>query len=493
MKKSKLVHSILLYILVLFLTLAIFSTKWALKTFAFLSFDETLFQLTSPIKSAETSILTSYLTDSLLVSIPISIIIFFMLYKLFNYLNKDKPTTKIKTIKLIMTIIITISSIGIVYTCLDKIGFITFLYNQTHRSSYIEENYVDPSKVKITFPENKKNLIYIYVESLESTYFSKKVGGETSSNLLKPITKLTQENVNFSDTNKLGGAISVPGTTWTTSAMVAQTAGLPLKMNFDFILNSKHDTMLNGATTLGDILANNGYKQMYMIGSDKEFGHRGAYFKKHGNYEIYDYNTAKEKGKIDDDYYVWWGYEDSKLFEYAKEEITNLAKDNQPFNFTMLTTNTHFTDGYLEKNCSSDYENAYFNAIHCSAGQLEEFINWIKKQPFYENTTIIMTGDHISMSQNIYKNNAPRRVYNVFINSAVSPNKEKNRKFSTIDFFPTTIASLGAEIEGNRLGLGTNLFSNQKTYIEEIGIKKFNKEVSKHSSFYDKKILNLKK
>lgn len=50
-----------------------------------------------------------------------------------------------------------------------------------------------------------------------------------------------------------------------------------------------------------------------MLGSDATFGGRGAYFNSHGTCEIWDINTAKELGKLSEDYYVWWGYEDNKL------------------------------------------------------------------------------------------------------------------------------------------------------------------------------------
>ena len=98
--------------------------------------------------------------------------------------------------------------------------------------------------------------------------------------------------------------MSVPGTTWTTGAMVAQTSGLPLMVSGEFATENRLSSMLSGATTLGDILEANGYNQMYMIGSDKSFGNRDIYFKEHGNYKIYDYNVAKKKNKISDDYYV---------------------------------------------------------------------------------------------------------------------------------------------------------------------------------------------
>ena len=34
-----------------------------------------------------------------------------------------------------------------------------------------------------------------------------------------------------------------------------------------------------------------------------------------------DYKVVKEKGLIPKDYKVWWGYEDDKLYEFAKEEL----------------------------------------------------------------------------------------------------------------------------------------------------------------------------
>ena len=77
-----------------------------------------------------------------------------------------------------------------------------------------------------------------------------------------------------------------------------------------------------------------------MVGSDLSFGGRREYFKTHGKYKNYDLYTAREDGIIDDDYYVFWGYEDEKLFEYAKEELTNIASKDEPFNFTMLTVDT---------------------------------------------------------------------------------------------------------------------------------------------------------
>ena len=156
----------------------------------------------------------------------------------------------------------------------------------------------------------------------------------------------------------------------------------------------------------------------------------------------------------------------------------------------MLTTNTHFTDGYIEKDCHKKYKNTYYNAVSCSATQIEEFISWAQEQPFYENTTIVLVGDHVSMQNDAYPKEANRRIYNLFINTGIDTANTTNREFSTIDYFPTTLASIGVNIKGDRLGLGTNLFSDKKTLIEKKGYKKVKKEIAKHSNYYFKTFIN---
>lgn len=48
----------------------------------------------------------------------------------------------------------------------------------------------------------------------------------------------------------------------------------------------------------------------------------------------------------------------------------------------------------------------------------------------------------------------------------------------------------GVKIEGNRLGLGTDLFSNEPTVFEKFGYDYVNKELAKKSEFYNKRILS---
>ncbi len=384
-------------------------------------------------------------------------------------------------------------------------GFEVFEYlnvnttKQASNSDFFEKYYIDGKNIKITSPEEKQNLIYIYVESLESSMVTEKNNGAFTKKVIPNLENLAKNNINFSNNNKIGGAyMPETGTSWTIAGMVGSSAGIPLKLT-TLSSNSYHGCgeFLPGAYTLGDVLEENGYNNYLLLGSDAAFGGREDYYTYHGDYTIYDYNYAKEQGWIDDDYYVWWGYEDEKLFDFAKDQLTEIADNDEPFNFTMLTTDTHFTDGYVEESCETPFNEQYLNAYHCSDELIGKFINWIKKQDFYENTTIVITGDHLTMQTNITDmfdieniNKYERTIYNTFTNSVISTENTKNRQFSTYDFYPTTLAALGFEIQGDRLGLGTNLFSNMPTLVEELGLNSFNKGLKPKSEYYDNKILN---
>lgn len=240
----------------------------------------------------------------------------------------------------------------------------------------------------------------------------------------------------------------------------------------------------------GEILENEGYNLEIIMGSDGSFGGRKQYYETNGHYKVFDVNYAIEQGKMTEEDKVWWGFSDDDLYKWSKEEITNLAKEEKPFNYIMLTADTHFENGYLSPNAENQYDLQYENVHAYSSKCINEFINWIKSQDFYNNTTIVIVGDHLGMQNEFYETyadeNYKRTIYNVIINSAIKPINSKNRQFTSMDMFPTMLASIGVKIEGDRLGLGTNLFSNTPTLLEELDANYFHEEIAKNSFFYNK-------
>ena len=476
----KILLNIFKYICFLIVIIICLSSNWLLTNYGNVTVDELLFHIFVPITTAESSLINSFIIKSLIPSLIISFLFFlvsFCIIKEIRKYNYYELVIKIRhknfsfnirrnRLHLLFILVEIFIALYIIFISMNRLHIFEYIKEQSKSSTFIEENHVNPKEINYIFPDKKRNLIYIYVESLESTYFSKEYGGGVDNNLLEPMMDLVEENMHFTNTEDLGGgALPLAGTGYTSAALVAQTSGLPLKLNGNEINNSYgHQSFLKGAYTLGEILQSENYNQMFMIGSNKQFGNRDIYFETHGNYVIYDYNTAKEKNKIPKDYHEWWGFEDSKLFQYAKEEITRLSKEDKPFNFTLLTANTHHIGGYLEETCAQRFDDNYSNAIYCTAGQLYEFVSWIKEQNFYDDTAIIIVGDHLSMDPNFFKDidsNYQRTIFNLFINPSITTENTNNRIFTTLDIFPTTLASMGVKIDGDRLGLGTNLFSNK--------------------------------
>ena len=377
--------------------------------------------------------------------------------------------------------------------------FPQYVVRQCTNSTFYEERYVDPGKTAITAPEKKRNLIYIYVESMEVSFSDKEHGGISKNNLIPELTDLAKEGITFSVTGseKMNGATQISGTTYTMGSLVAQTSGvpaiLPIGQNgMDF---ADYKEFLPGLHTIGEVLRDNGYKLMFMIGSSIEFSGCDIYLGTHGNYEVRDHIYYLNNGTLPKGYKVWWGYEDEKLFKYAKEEILKLSASNQPFCFSMMTMDTHFMDGYNCKLCGKEYDIQYSNVIACSSRQIGQFIEWLKQMPFYDNTTIVIVGDHPTMDSDYisklsgYSDDYTRLSYLTVLNSAIPYTLNKTRTFTQMDMYPTTLAAMGFNVEGNKLGIGVNLFQDIPTALEELGYEGLKEQLEMHSKFYDNNLM----
>ncbi len=362
-----------------------------------------------------------------------------------------------------------------------------YFQRQLSSTTIYEDYYVSPRDVAITAADGKaKNLIYIYLESMETTYASAADGGAQSVNYMPELTRLARENVSFSNSGLLGGFHTVTGAGYTMAALYSTTSGVPYALPVDSTALAQADAFASGLVSLGDILEEKGYRQEFLCGSDAAFGGRKLWFTQHGGYEIFDLYTAREKGYIPQDYFVWWGFEDLHLFDIAKDEAARLAESGQPFNLTMLTVDVHHISGYHCDLCGDEYDPDTANVIACTDRQVADFVAWCQQQPFYEDTVIVITGDHPRMDTYLVDGVSyyDRTVYNCFINAGAETQALTDREFTHMDILPTTLAAMGYDIEGERLGLGTNLFSGQPTLAEKKGFDWVEAEVSKSSDYY---------
>lgn len=452
--------------------------EWYRNTFG-VSIEEILYTINSPLVGAD----TEFLSRALYAVVGGLLLEFFILVLIISMVMKGcSGYSKIA--------IFTIALVGMggilidANTVLKISDFVQSRFDTTE----IYDVYYEKPVGDVILANNPRNLIYIFLESMETSYASVYEGGFQKNNYIPQLTKIAGDNISFSNSKKLGGFHSCVGSKWTMGAIFTMEAGVPFSFPTDINSMNNRERFASGIVTLGDILQEKGYYQEFLCGSDGNFAGKKQFFEEHGGYIVYDLYSVTEAGYISPDEYVWWGMEDKELYRAAKDELSIIAKLEQPFNFTMLTVDTHHVGGWVCELCEEKYPDQLANVLVCADKQIAEFIEWCAEQPWYENTTIVIVGDHPRMDTDLVEGRSmyDRTVYNCFINAPFDKENVnyENREISAFDMFPTVLASIGFEIPGNRLGLGTNLFSEKKTLCEELGFEYVDVELSKYSEYY---------
>lgn len=355
-------------------------------------------------------------------------------------------------------------------------------------SEFLAENYVNP-RDSVSFPEKKRNLLHIYMESVENSYYDRAHGGYDDRNYMPDLLKLNEQGVYFSNTDTMGGPHQTFGSVHSVAAMINMEAGVPMKTS---IAGGTAEAMYYPKfPTLGELLHEQGYNTELMMGADSSWGGLGDYYREHGDFLVFDHPYAIENGYLEPGYKEWWGYEDDKIYEFAKQELTRLAAEDNPFYFILENADTHFPDGYKSANMKEEpFDTQYGNVIFYSQREVAKFVRWVQEQPWGPDTTIVIVGDHRSMDKHFFEGwdrDYERTIVNMILNPAIpEPSRERmhNRSYAPFDLFPTTLAALGAELKDERAGLGTNLFSEKQTLIEQHGLETVDSALAKRSEFY---------
>ena len=491
----KIVMKILRYLLLILTILLFVISIFIKKNFESVTFDVLLFHMVNKVTGSS----NSFFVAGFKFCFPIFIIIlciaiFFrkmfsfyfreyevsIKFKKFNEINIAKYLYKFSWIFDLLLFVI------VLFISLDNVKYFDYLKTRMQNTTIYDDEYVDPSKVDITMSK-KRNLILIYVESLETTDLNKKNGGYRDKSLMPEIDELYEIGESFN-----GKFNYFHGTGWTLAGLYSTMSGVPLRSSFgvNYVQQYGRDFMA-GTYMLGDVLTDMGYNQTFVMGSDKEFADRDAMFEAHGDYKLIDYYEIKRMNYVSSGYFVNWGVEDSIVFDVAKDELELLSKDDKPFSLSVLTTNTHPMEGYFEEGyCKYNDNYTYFeNSYRCDSKIINDFINYVKEQDYYKDTTIVILGDHLSMHNENIHDEMPadyeRKIFNLFINSQVKNNCGDSFTWGHMDIFPTILASMGAQIDGDKLGLGTNLFSCKETISDKYKDINVIEELAKSSVFYD--------
>lgn len=469
------------------------ATLWYMSNIGDVSFEQLLFHIKVPIETTGFNPILSFGLQATLAGL-VAAAIYYFLAKFVLIKNH----AKVRTVLLVTGgILVTVIVFG-----LGQLGLYKYIKGVFHESPAWIEYYTEPENVKLTFPEEKQNVIYINLESLEATYADKANGGAMEQNLIPNLTELVlhDDSISFSHNKRIGGANQFAPLGWTAASLVGQMGGIPLKLPVadPNAFDTSNNEYLPGSIMIGDILKEEGYYLEMMMGSSARFASRDDLYSMHGDFVMTDYRKLAQDGYIpivNGKYeFEFWGINDEKLFTIAKERLLEISKQDEPFFFSILTVDTHFPDGYQYKDRERLQQNNYANSIMWSDRDVAVFVDWCLNQDFAENTTIILIGDHLSMDKNFFNDiqkDYQRRMYNVILNSAqdVPLQRQYQRLYTVMDFYPTTLAAMGVEIEGERLAYGTNLYSDEPTIYEIMGEAEFSEMLNSMSSFYNDKFL----
>lgn len=298
------------------------------------------------------------------------------------------------------------------------------------------------------------NVVYIYAESLERTYFN-----PAFPDLAPELSQQMHSGLDFTATQQL------PGTDYTIAGMVASQCGIPLFAPFEGNASSSLSSFYPQNICLGDILKNSGYQNWFIQGADLRFGGKDVFLRSHGFEPQHMEGSMELKSRVSDpSYRNNWGFYDDTVLDQVFERYQQLSQQNKRFALFALTVDTHHPDGFISASCQrktypyDGKNNLSLAAVACSQQHIARLIERIKASPWFKNTVIVVGSDHLAMNNTAYRylTRYPRHD-TFFIIRGDQPESEQNdRPRSTLDNGATLLDILGG---GNALGLGRSTLS----------------------------------
>ncbi|MBU3668940.1 MAG: hypothetical protein FGM57_03155 [Candidatus Taylorbacteria bacterium] len=290
-----------------------------------------------------------------------------------------------------------------------------------------------------------KNLVYLYVESLERTYSNKKY----FPNLTKNLDELERYGISFSD-------IGQGESDWfTLGGMIASQCGFSTAQN---VYKVGQKNIIHNIKCLPELLKDHGYTLAYMSGTRLGFAGTGDYYKDKGFDSVEGFEELKDKAVIHNEVSEWGLYDDETL-ELFFRKFKDLAEHKRPFALFGSTMDTHGPSGYVSPSCkSSPYphiQDKILHAVSCSDILVSELVRKIINSEYANDTVVVIASDHLAMPSRAtkYVGQLPRHNRLLII-----PTDHGSGIVST----PGTTRDIGTTIlkyigfEG-RIGLGKNL------------------------------------
>ncbi|MBM6207126.1 polyglycerol-phosphate lipoteichoic acid synthase LtaS [Staphylococcus epidermidis] len=314
----------------------------------------------------------------------------------------------------------------------------------------------------------KKNIIKIHLESFQTFLINKKVNGKEVTPFLNKLSSGNQDFTYFPNFFHQTGQGKTSDSEFT---MDNSLYGLPQGSAYSL----KGDNTYQSLPAILD--QKQGYTSNVMHGDYKTFWNRDQVYKHFGIDNFYDATYYD----MSDDNIVNLGLKDKPFFKASADYQSKMKK---PFYSHLITLTNHYPFTLDEEDASIDKPNTgdstvdgYIQTAHYLDQALEEYITDLKKKGLYDNSVIMIYGDHYGISEN--HNNAMEKL----LGEKITPAKftDLNRTgfwlkvpgksggvikeyAGQMDVMPTLLHLVGIDSK-NYLMFGSDMFSKQHNNV----------------------------
>lgn len=327
--------------------------------------------------------------------------------------------------------------------------------------NYIRANYKRPNEEMFGVAKDK-NVILITMESTQNFVINETVNGQEITPFLNEFIKDSYYFDNFYHQTAQGKTSD--------SEFIVENSLYGLSRGAVFFTHSG-----NEYKATPEILSEKGYFTSALHANNKSFWNRDIMYDSLGYqryYSLPDYDVREDNS-------VGWGMKDIDFLEQSIQHLKDMPK---PFYSKFITLTNHFPfelneeDMYIQPYTSNNKTvNNYFPTVRYTDEALKIFVERLKEEGLYEDSIIIIYGDHYGISEN--HNKAMGEFLGTEVTPFVSTQLQRvpliihipgheGKTISTvsgqIDLKPTILHLLGIDTKKN-IEFGTDLFATDKT------------------------------
>ncbi|UFT97775.1 LTA synthase family protein [Radiobacillus kanasensis] len=327
--------------------------------------------------------------------------------------------------------------------------------------SYVEENVKSDDKSDLFGIAEGKNLIFVSMESLQSFVINNTLHGEEITPFLNDLIGESFYFENFYHQTAQGKTSD--------SEFLVENSLYPLPRGAVFFTHGQ-----NEYNAMPELLGEAGYYTSVFHANNKSFWNRDVMYDNIGYDEFYDVDSYQ----VTEENSIGWGLKDKPFFEQSLKYLQSIP---QPFYSKFITLTNHYPFDLSEEDATLDkYDsnsktlNQYFQTVRYMDESLKDFFDQLKTSGLYEDSIIVLMGDHYGISD--FHNKA----MGMYLDKEITPYDEVqlqrvpffihipgeegkviSKVSGQIDVKPTLLHLLGIE-NSNDITFGTDLFTEDR-------------------------------